>query len=177
MQPNIIIVRHAHTYWNCCDRVGYTDELDRLTPQWILQAIGLWPKLQWLIEAFWWKVNIACSETRRTYETAVHAGVITPFSNFTIHSHLNEFETDENFLSSLASLRKKDLILPDWLTQVQDRMLKYLRTLDESRLHILFSHGASIWTVYHAVDPWLATIPGNASINTFTLKNWVLTIN
>ena len=175
MQSNILLIRHAQTHGNIADRIGYTDELDRLTSLGILQSMRIWPVIQSYIDNFKWRVNVACSETRRTYQTALHAWVIYPDSQFSIHWSLNEFESDGSFLSSLASLRRKDIVLPDGLRRVQDRLLSYIYSLDDTMLHILFSHGASIGTVYHGIHPELSRIPLNATINPVSLKSWNLT--
>lgn len=176
MESNIVLIRHAHTYWNLqTNRLGYNDDLDNLTPQGIVQSLQLSPEIYRLILSYSWRIRLFCSESRRTLQTAIFAWVW----HFPIQrdSCLNEFETDCDFLSTIAILARKEKILPPSLLDVQRRMINFLVSLDPTYCNLVFSHGASIATVYHAVDPAQTHIPRNATLNTFNLYKGNLTLH
>ena len=175
MISNVALIRHSQTYWNLqTDRLGYDDGLDNLTPTGIVQSVQLTPEIYRLILAYSWRVRVFCSESRRTLQTAMFGWVWY----FPIHrdSRLNEFETDKDLLSTLTILTRKERQLPPSLLEVQNRMIDFLQSLDPTYCNLAFSHGASIATVYHAVDPDQTHIPRNATIHPFNLRNGILTL-
>lgn len=176
MYPNVALIRHAYTYWNGDpNRSGYTNELDNLTLRGIIQSLQLSPEIYALIMAYSWRVRVYCSESRRTLQTAIFAWVW----HLPIYrdSRLNEFEADGGFRSIINTLTRREKQLPPSLMEVQQRMMDFLQSLDPTYCNIAFSHGASIATAYHAVDPNRTHIPGNATINLFGLHNGTLTLH
>lgn len=65
----------------------------------------------------------------------------------------------------IGAITRKERQLPKPLMEVQQRMMSFLQSLDPTYCNIAFSHGASIATAYHAVDPNRTLIPRNATIN------------
>ncbi len=163
---DILLVRHAHTYWNAQRQIGYSWATDRLDEKWYSQIPQLGKKLSHRIRSLLnsrkRRVYLHRSDTNRTRQTLeyslknlewIDCKIVTP--------HLDLWEID--MWDMIGKIIDRDIYqrvftsthqrFPNGESRkdVAERMKRYLSSLDDDAIHVVFSHGVAISCTVHEI--------------------------
>lgn len=180
MNTHIYLIRHAQAFWNISGKIWYIWEEDALTDTGKEQAKSLWISLGRLLEET--PHHVYLSQARRTFQTATHAGIIHPGSEFSTSPALNEIDmgsliwqtlTTTNHSIFQAVLWWDDTKFPggESKNDVKQRMLWFLSSLNTRILHICVTHWAAISSILSHINPQENARPKNASITPLAINN------
>ncbi len=164
---DILLVRHAHTYWNAQRMIWYSGETDRLDELWHSQIAPLGEKLSKRIEGLLHtkrrRVVFHRSPTNRTRETLeLSLGQLVGIEDYHIrdpHGDLDEIHMwdmiskpiDEELFKRILSSVEERFPNGESRKDVGNRMWRYIRSLEPDTIHVVFSHGVAISSAVHEV--------------------------